>query len=745
MSMISLRLLLAIILGAPMAAVGQPSGLFDGTPARPKSQEVQASLVAGQTALVPGQPLDVALKLVHPPHWHTYWLNPGIGTPTQLKWELPEGWTSTALIWPVPLVKPTELGNQHIYEGTVWLFTTVTPPLGLPLGTEVTLKAAAKWLVCDEGSLCMPGGAALNLTLPVAAQSPAVPAVIAELAAVKAAQPITTPAWEVKLEPKWTLTLTPKEGANPDPGEVYFFDEKKAIALDPQQAVREGGVIRIDLKANEDAEADAMPSGFIHASKGWLKDGSAPALALTTPNSPAARSEATPQVAAPVADTPAPPLPAPTTPAPAPAAAVPFLAKVTFWPALFALFAAGIVLNVMPCVFPVLALKVLGFVQQAGKDPKETRRHSYAYAVGLLVFVWLVAGGMMAANHFFGAELAWGDITRYSSVLAIIVIILHLLALNLAGLFEMGTSLTSVGGKLQDKEGYAGSFWSGALTMVVSTPCSGPLMAGAMGYTLKQPPIQQFVLFTAFGLGIALPYVVLSCSPQLIKKLPRPGAWMETFKKSLSFPMFGAAIFFFNAFITKTGTEGAGLLLWAVLAISIAAWIYGHWCVPSRPTRPRLIGAATALLAAGAGGWLAWLATLEKTVSAKAPHVIGGLEWTSWSPEALAAERAKGRAVFVNYTTINCYTCEVNEKRVFRSDAFTSKIRELNIAPLRAKYLADGTPEDDAIRDSLKPWEISTFPAYIMYPADPAKPPVLVGDNLLGMQHTLDALEQATK
>ena len=728
-----LRLLFACLLTSTPSLPAQVGGLGDlsgGRISKPKA-EVQAALVAARTALVPGQPLEIGLKLVHPVKWHTYWLNPGIGTPTKLTWELPEGWTTTPLIWPVPLVKPTELGNQHIYEETTWLFSTVTPPADLKPGLDFALIASAKWLVCDEGSVCMPGGSPLTLTMPVAANAEPVAGVMAELEKVKAVQPVTSPSWKVQLEPKWTVTLTPQAGANPDPGEVYLFDEKRVISLQPQKVTREAGVIKLTLEPHEDAGPNEMPSGFIHATKGWLKDGSVPSLALTSLALAA-------------------PAPASTTgPASAPAAAgspAPPASRITFWGAVLSLFAAGIILNLMPCVFPVLALKVLGFVQQAGKDPGETRRHSYAYAAGLLIFVWLVAGGMLVANSYFGADLAWGDITRYSGVLAGVVIVLYLLGLNLAGLFEIGASLTSVGGSLQDKKGYAGSFWSGALTMVISTPCSGPFMAVAMGFALKQGPLQQFVLFTAFGLGIALPYVLLSSSPKLLKKLPRPGAWMETFKKALSFPMFAAAIFFFNAFITKTGIEGAGLLLWGVLLISLAAWIYGHWGVPSRSPRARSIGWVVALIAGAGGVYLARLATMEKAESANAPHVTNGLEWIRWSPGALAAERAKGRPVFVDYTTINCYTCEVNERVVFKSpgsDKVIAKFKELNVAPLRAKYLVDGTPEDNAIRNSLKPWDISTFPAYLMYPADPAKAPFLVSDSLLSQQEVIAALEKA--
>jgi thiol:disulfide interchange protein len=725
--MTPLRILLGFVLMFPFSGQAQFGGL---DPKPKKVQNVAANLVAGQSALVPGQPLDVALQLVHPEHWHTYWLNPGVGVATTLKWDLPPGWVVSPMVWPIPKVKPTEVGNQHIYEGTVSLFQTLTPPADLPAGSPVTLKATAKWLVCDEGSTCNPGGTALTLTLPVAAAAEPLPAVQAELAKVKAAQAQTTPAWQVKLDPKWTLTLTPGEGANPDPGEIYFFDHTKAVTADPQTVAVEGTARRIKLTPSDEDSSDA-PAGFLYASKGWLKDGSLPALAVgAAPGPPATAATGNAPPAAAAAATAAASVSAD---APVPRASIGFLA------ALGSLFLAGMILNLMPCVFPVLALKVLSFAKQAGKDPGETRKHSLAYTLGLLVFVWLVAGGMFIAKTAFKLEFAWGDLTRYNGPMAAVVIVLFLLGLNLAGLFEIGTSLGNVGGELQDKKGYSGSFWSGALTMLISTPCSGPFMAIAMGYALQQPALQQFILFTGFGLGIALPYVVLASSPRLLKKLPRPGAWMETFRKALAFPMFAAVVYFYNSFGEKTGAHGSSLLLWSLLFIALTGWIYGHWCPSSRAGKTRLRGSVTALLTLAAAASFAYSACQPKIIK---------LDWIRWSPETLAAERSKGRAVFVNYTTLYCITCDTNDARVFNgpgSDAVIAKFKSLKIAPLRAKYLADDTPPDDAIRDSLKPWGISTFPAYIMYPADPAKPPFLISDSLLSQSQVIEALEKAVK
>lgn len=713
--------LLGLFLGPLLpSAPAQLGGLLAEVAAPAPSKDVTATLLAAQSALVPGQALTVALRLDHPEHWHTYWLNPGIGLPTTLKWDLPPDWKTTPLVWPIPHIQPADQGNQHIYQGTVYLFASVTPPPTLPLGQNFTLKASAKWLVCDEASSCNPGGASLALTLPVAAQAQPVPPIQAEFAKVTAAQARSVPAWQVSLSPKWTLTLTPGEGANPDPGEIYFFDYTKAVTTQPPVISRQGRSIVLTLQPTDEDAPDA-PAGFVHASKGWLQDGSVPALTVA----PAA----------------APPSPAA---AAAPAASPP---RITFAVALLSLFLAGSLLNLMPCVFPVLALKVLGFAQQAGKDPRETRRHGLAYTLGLLVFVWLVAGGMFIAKSAFHLDFAWGDLTRYSGPMAVVVLLLFVLGLNLAGLFEIGTSLGNVGGQLQDKPGYAGSFWSGALTMLISTPCSGPFMAVAMGWALQQPAFAQFFLFTSFGLGIACPYVLLSSSPQLLRKLPRPGPWMETFKQALAFPMFAAAIYFLNTFAAKTGPEGTSLLLWSLLFAALAAWIYGRSCRPA--ARHRLASSLAAAAALAAAAYFAWGASRQKASdsSPSAAYFTGSLAWTPWSPETLAAARAQGRPVFVDYTTLGCITCDTNEARVFKapigSDKVIATFKELNVLPLRAKYLADDTPADNAIRDSLKPWGISTFPAYIVYPANPSLPPFLVSDSLLSQSQVIEALHRA--
>jgi thiol:disulfide interchange protein len=502
--------------------------------------------------------------------------------------------------------------------------------------------------------------------------------------AVRAQQPQHSDAWKVEISEAAaagednpatvTFTLIPGENANPDPGAIYFFDASKVLETDPQKPeIKDGKIIlTIARKEVEAGEKATAPAGFLHAPKGWLKDGTVTALAVatahdgggagtsTTPpateTDPFAAGGEKPAGAGEVLDKSEWELDA------TPEDYVEYSDTLTvkdlmkggaqatergFWTILLFMFLGGMILNLMPCVFPVLGIKILGFAQLAGHQRRKLLLHAAAFTAGIILFVWALGAVIGLAAHYTGREFSWGALTQNSAGLAVVIILLFLLGLNLCGVFEMGTSLTSVGGNLQDKAGYAGSFWSGALTTVVATPCSGPFLGPAMFYTLAQPLVPQFILLTAFGLGIAAPYAVLSTSPKLVKKLPRPGAWMETFKKALAFPMFAAAIFFLHSFMELTGTGGATLLLCALLVVAVAAWIYGHWDSPMRVVRTRWIARAMSLAVLGTAVWVTARATAER--GAAGGTLADG--WQRWSPKKVRDLRDQRRSILVDYTT----------------------------------------------------------------------------------------------
>ncbi|MGB7345627.1 MAG: protein-disulfide reductase DsbD domain-containing protein [Pirellulaceae bacterium] len=325
--------------------------------------------------------------------------------------------------------------------------------------------------------------------------------------------------------------------------------------------------------------------------------------------------------------------------------------KTTFWSAMFGAFVGGMLLNLMPCVFPVLGLKVMGFVKQAGSDPAKIRMHGIAFAAGLLVAMWVLAGVILTIKLSLGQDINWGAQMGNPYFVCSMIVLLFLLGLNMAGVFEFGTSMTRVGGAVQGKEGYSSSFLSGVLTTLVATPCSGPFLGAAMSYTLAQPAHIAMILFTVFGLGIAMPYLLLCFFPALINKLPRPGAWMETFKVTMAFALFATVAFFMQAFGNQTGVAGLSWLAMALVVIGLAAFYYGNYSAPHVPDGKRwAFGYVMPLAIFLLGGWMCYGAANERSEVASSHHA-GGLAWQEWNPGKVqyTLNRSK-RPVWVDYT-----------------------------------------------------------------------------------------------
>ncbi len=319
----------------------------------------------------------------------------------------------------------------------------------------------------------------------------------------------------------------------------------------------------------------------------------------------------------------------------------------TFWAAVVGAFLGGMLLNLMPCVFPVLGLKVLGFVEQAGNEPAKIRMHGIAFAGGLVVSMWCLAGAILALKQLTGQEVSWGQQMGNPYFVGGIVILLFVLGLNLVGVFEMGLFLTNVGSGGKQSDGYFGSFFSGILTTLVATPCSGPFLGAAMGYTLAQPPHIAMFLFTIFGLGIAVPYLVLSFIPSLIHLLPPPGGWMETFKKLMGFTLFAAAAFFAKSFGSQTGIDGLSWLLMAICVLSLAAFFYGKFSPAYVKAQKRWVwGWITPALVAGLGIWM-----YLDAAKLEAPEVVAEeTEWQNWTPGKVEKLLADNKPVWVDYT-----------------------------------------------------------------------------------------------
>lgn len=747
--------------------------------------KVPVSLVAEARVVEAGRPFTVALRLQHPPGVHTYWINPGIGQATKIEWKLPDGWQAGPIVWPIPKVYDNGAGPSHIYEGDTFLLTELTPAAGFTAGTTATVSGKATWFECtEENCVRATGEVSLSVTAGPSAQPD--PAMKAALDAVRAQQPQSTDAWRVTTavtEQSVTLTLTPQAGANADPGEIYFFESANTVELGAPKVERVDGAFVVSAPRTT---TDRAPTGFVHASNGWLAGGSLPALAL--PFKPdASATAAVPGGNPPKTGSATPAATGPDGKAVLPAATVAAMEEIipktgpkfvdlsgaaqkelTFLWALVLAALGGLILNAMPCVFPLLGLKVLGFVQQSGEDAGKVRLHGLVFTLGLLVTMWVLAGVLIALNTA-GARLGWGFQQQSPAFMAFIIALLFLLGLNLAGIFEWGSGLVGIGGGLMEKQGLAGSFFTGALTTLVATPCSGPFLGAAMGFTLRQTPVLALILFTAFGLGIALPYLILSLFPRLVHYLPRPGAWMETFKVAMAFPMLATVIYFLHSFSAQTGRGGVTLMLVTLLLLAVGAWIYGRWTAPHRSAAARRGGLIATVLAIAAAVWTARdaVATTPESrlltgqieqLSQQLEHALesggklpddtaattgpGGLVWEKWSPERVAALRKEGKVIFVDFTAEWCATCQVNKKVVFKSpgsDQVTAAFARTGAVALKA----DWTNEDPVISEFLFRNGLFAIPVNFVYPADPSRPPIMLPEGFLTQGNVIEGLEKA--
>jgi thiol:disulfide interchange protein len=391
-------------------------------------------------------------------------------------------------------------------------------------------------------------------------------------------------------------------------------------------------------------------------------------------------------------------------------------------------FIGGLILNVMPCVFPVLGIKIMSVVQQAGGDKRQVLMHGLAYTVGILICFWALGGLVISLGKTWGFQL---QSPGFVFGLAVFFLIF---GLNMAGVFEIGASAVGVGANLQSKHGLSGSFFSGLLAVVVATPCSAPFLGSALGYTVTLPGVQAMLMFTMIGIGLASPFLVLSLVPSLVAALPRPGAWMESFKQGMSFLLFGTVVFLVWVLTGMIEGQPMLFLLFGLVVVALGCWIYGRWSLPHKPKRTRLIAVVLAGLAVVGGLAFGWPEAEVATVE-EGSHSEGGLTWEAWSPEKVAALRAEGKAVYIDYTAKWCFTCQVN-KRVYKDPAVKQVIAEKKVVLLKA----DWTNEDPRISQALSELGKAAVPVNVLYLPGVKEPVVL--DELLTADGVVKAIGQ---
>ena len=697
-----------------------------------KTEHLQVELAPQSTTATPGGTVYVALHQKIIPGWHTYWRNPGdTGLATTLEWTLPAGWKAGEVVWPAPGRYVLGSLMNYVYKDEVYL----PVPIEVPANAKpdpVTLNAKASWLVCKD--ICIPEQADLSVTLPVAATSPSpnptFGAAVAKTLA-DAPKPVGLKATYGLDKTGLRLSVTGASVKGADVSSAYFYPYEPGVIehIKPQKAGR--GADGLTLALSPDPEFKA-PKGDV---SGVLVLGPGKSFEVTAkPGAPLAGAEGVTAMAA-TGDS-----GGGGAAAGDPAAAT---LKGGLLAALGLAFVGGLILNLMPCVFPILSMKATALVGHAD-DPAEARSQGLAFTAGVVLSFLALAGALIAARAA-GEAVGWGFQLQSPAVVASLAMIMLLSGLNLSGVFEIGTSAQGAGQGLASKGGLAGAFFTGVLAVVVAAPCTAPFMAGAIGWAFTQPPIVALSIFLALGLGLAAPFTALSFSPALFKRLPKPGAWMSRFRQVMAFPMYGAAAWLAWVFALQAGVSALAFLFVAAIAVAFAAWAWGASQEGGKTLVPRLAAVAGVLVAIP---MIALGAQQSAPASAASPTAVAEgpgapLPTEPWSPERVAALRAEGRPVFVDFTAAWCVTCQVNERTALAgkgvADAF---------ARTKAVYLkADWTNRDDRIAKALTEQGRSGVPLYLVYDAKPDGPakilPQLLTEGLV--VEALDAAQAAAK
>ena len=643
---------------------------------------VKAELLAATDAVVPGQPLEVGLKLSHDNGWHTYWQVPGdSGLPTQIDWKLPPGFSAGPIEWPHPQRLPLGPLMNFGYKGDTLLLTTVRTPADLEAPAQIVLKAKAEWLECRE--VCIPGSADLSLTLPVRASAKPSPA--ARLfASTRELVPRPVPgltAQAVIDGGRLKLGLATPPDRRIERVEFFPLEEARIEPAAAQLLRFEGGQAVVYLTAAQQVLPEfkrlkgvVVANGGPAYPKGWTGTVDVPLAAGTVAGvAPSATDSTKPSM--------------------------------SWIGALGFAFLGGLILNLMPCVFPVLSLKLLGLAQhrsQAGS----LAGHGIAFALGVVLSFLLLAALLIGLQQA-GASLGWGFQLQLPWVIAALTVLFFVIGLNLLGAFEftLGQRVvnTGVADNLASKAGWRGSFGTGVLAVVAASPCTAPFMGAALGYAITQTATVALSVFAALGAGMATPYLLLTLFPRWLAKLPRPGRWMELFKQFMAFPMFATCVWLLWVLAQQVDAGGLALTLGVMVATGFGLWALGLAQGGLRSFRwVALTGALIAVLA---------FAPVADSGVATSRKTSGSSDWIDYTPQALAQFRAEGKAVFVDFTAAWCVTCQVNKRVALDTERVRDKFAANNVVRMRA----DWTNRDERITKALAEFGRNGVPLYVLY------------------------------
>ncbi|MGN0865344.1 MAG: protein-disulfide reductase DsbD family protein [Akkermansia sp.] len=694
------KIALVFMAGLLLTAAAQDTMLLDWgspmvaseTPAPPTHLSVEA-VASVQSYRIGGTPFFVALQVQAQQGWHAYYRNPAtVGEAMTAQLEAPQGFEVRGPFWQVPTREQSAVGTAYIYEAPLIVWE-LTPTAAAPEGATFRLSGTAQ--LCSEEGCLPPETAAAELQLSAGDGAPN-PAWAQQQQRVEVLgdTPLSCTAEQASDGSSVTLHFT---GAPQGLQHAYFFSDDNSIdpAAEQQLNADGAGGYTLSLPRNKgdnpltplpaDAAAPGSPLPELRGLLTW--DGGHSRVAVA-PSLLSGASGASTGGAA--------------------------LSMGSLATICGSLFLGGLILNLMPCVFPVIGLKVMSFVKLGGGSRRRVVAHSLVFAGGILLSFWAIAAALLLLTD--PATRSWALWMQNAWVVYGITLLLLLLALSMSGVFEIGLSATAAGQGLQSRGGLAGSFFQGLLITVVATPCSAPFLGSAMPLALALPAAGMVTALTAMALGLALPYLVLGCFPSLVARLPRPGEWMESLKLALSFLMYAAAAWFLFVYLQFADVAQGPWIMVGMVLVAAAAWVYGRWFPPYRSRTARTVGGIAMLLLLAAG----------LSLSLPKPHS----DWQEWSPAAMEAALEEGSPVFVDFTAQWCATCQYNKQFAY-SDAVYALLRRHHVVLMRA----DMTAPSPSIANALRRLRRSNVPVNALYlpDAEPSVTPELL---------TPDSLEQ---
>lgn len=672
-----LFLLIALLPSATAAAASEPV----------QTDHLQSRLVSEATAAVPGTELTLGLLLEHDPHWHTYWINPGdSGLPTVLELTLPDGVTAEPIAWPHP--QRFELADivNFGYGDRRLLPVTIAIPADY-VASSLSVRAAARWLICEVE--CIPGQAEYAFELPVAATAEVDARWTDDFAAARADLPRAGTATLAIAEDADAIALMLSGlDAAAAPAQWQWFPETPEVVANgaKPQWQREAGSWQARWQKSEYFTVLPAEVAFVAV------DGGGAALRFAADTAAAATASASSTAMGNAIDAP-----------------------LGLLPALLFAFLGGLVLNLMPCVFPVLSIKTMGALASAD-DRAELRRHGGWYTLGVVATFLLLAGVLLALRAG-GEQLGWGFQLQEPRFVAAVALLLFAMALSFSGVWEFGGRLAGAGQRLTEGHGTRASFFTGALAVVVASPCTAPFMGTALGWALAQPAASALAVFAALGVGLAAPMLLLGFVPWLARALPRPGPWMDGFRQLLAFPLYLTVVWLLWVYGEQTSPLGMAWLLAALTALAFALWLIGRrpaMRTPRLRATAAVVSAATLVFALG-------LPLSAPTPAAAGARTTSDADAEPWSEQRLAELRAAGRPVLVNMTAAWCITCLANERVALSTDTVREALATHEVAYLKG----DWTRNDEAITRYLARYGRNGVPLYVLYPRSGGTPRVL--------------------